>query len=436
MMRKLSSTDSDFATQLDLLLQIPEEDKAAVHKATADIITQVRAKGDAALVSYTKQFDDRKVQGMDDLRVAPAQLKQAHDKLPKEVREALTASFKRVKSYHEAQLAAHGDLKHWQYEDELGNALGQQIRPLSRLGIYVPGGTAAYPSTIIMTAVPARVAGVEELTLCVPMPGGAASDALLAAAHLAGIKQVFSIGGAQAIAAMAYGTESVPQVDKIVGPGNIYVATAKEMVFGQVGIDMIAGPSEVVIIADEQANPEWLVQDLFAQAEHDEQAQAILITPSEKIIAQVLERLPERLAASARRAVIEASLARRGAVIKVADIKEAIALANRIAPEHLQLAVADAESHLTEVQHAGAVFLGNETAEVVGDYTAGPSHVLPTSGTARYASPLGVYDFVSRTSVVRCSRRGAVELNRDAAILAREEGLDAHAQAAESRVAG
>lgn len=436
MIRQLSSESPDFTAQLDKLLQPPQADNTQVRQAVATIINAVRAQGDEALIRYTQELDNRKVQTGADLQVPPAQLKAAYEGLPSLVREALTEAFQRVTAYHQAQRAAQGDLQHWQYQDSQGNTLGQRIQPIARVGLYAPGGKAAYPSTIMMTAVPAKVAGVPELILCVPMPGDQTNPALLAAAHLAGVDQVFSLGGAQAIAALAYGTQTVPKVDKIVGPGNIYVATAKEMVFGQVGLDMLAGPSEVVIIADQGANPEWLIQDLFAQAEHDELAQSLLITPSKPLIDQLLALLPQRLAAAPRRKVIEQSLAGRGALIQVQSLQQAIGLANRIAPEHLQLAVADPEPLVESITHAGALFLGYETAEVVGDYTAGPSHVLPTGGTARFSSPLGVYDFVSRTSLVRCSSQGAVALNRAAAVLARTEGLASHAEAAERRVTG
>ena len=440
MLRRLSTRDPDFQSQWQSLLQAAEAEDLEARQAAADIIAAVRAEGDAALLRFTARFDGWQAQRMEELRTPPEALKAAFDATAPSLRAALEEAAARIRAYHEAQLAACGGMADWQYEDADGNALGQKLRPLERVGLYAPGGKAAYPSTILMTAIPARVAGVGELILCVPMPGGPKSQearqTLLAAAHLAGVDQMFSLGGAQAVAALAYGTQTVPRVDKIVGPGNVYVAAAKQLVVGQVGIDMIAGPSEVLIIADETADPDWVLLDLFAQAEHDETAQALLITPSERLAEAVLARLPKRLAQMQRRGVIEASLASRGALVLAADLAEAAQLANRMAPEHLQLAVADPEALLGQVRHAGAVFLGRETAEVVGDYTAGPSHVLPTAGRARFSSPLGVHDFVSRMSVVRCSRQGALRLNRAAAILAQAEGLGAHAEAASARVRG
>lgn len=441
MLRRLSTRDPDFPSQWQALRQAAEAEDAEARQTAADIIAAVRAEGDAALLRFTARFDGWQAQSMEALRVPPEALQEAFDATAPSLRAALGEAATRIRAYHEAQLAASGGMQDWQYEDADGNTLGQRLRPLERVGLYAPGGKAAYPSTILMAAIPARVAGVGELILCVPMPGGpsdtqGANQTLLAAAHLAGVDQMFSLGGAQAVAALAYGTQTVPRVDKIVGPGNVYVAAAKQLVVGQVGIDMIAGPSEVLIIADETADPEWVLLDLFAQAEHDETAQALLITPSEALAQEVLARLPKRLAQMERRSVIEASLASRGALVLAADLAEAAELANRMAPEHLQLAVADPEALLPQVRHAGAVFLGRETAEVVGDYTAGPSHVLPTAGRARFSSPLGVHDFFSRMSVVRCSRQGAVQLNRAAAILAQAEGLGAHAEAASARVRG
>nr|MCS5564730.1 histidinol dehydrogenase [Methylococcales bacterium] len=340
----------------------------------------------------------------------------------------------RIRVYHEKQLKASGGS--WDFEDDLGNRLGQRIRAMSRVGLYAPGGKAAYPSTVLMTAIPAHVAGVGELILCVPMPNDEENEVLLAAAWLSEVDLVLSIGGAQAVAAMAYGTESIPKVNKIVGPGNIFVVTAKEMVFGDVGIDMIAGPSEVVIVADDSADLDCVIRDMFAQAEHDEMAQAITISASERFLAAIETRLPDILVNESRREIIERSLSDRGALIQVSDLPEAFRVANRIAPEHLQLALTDARDHLDQVTWAGAVFLGVNTAEVVGDYTAGPSHVLPTSGTARFASPLGVYDFQVRSSVIECSAEGSVHLYRAAAIIADQEGLSAHAESARSRVKG
>ena len=434
MILELDQADPQFHAKLDALLALPEEDRRSVRAVVQEIIDKVRQQGDAAVVELTNRFDRRAAADMSALTIDRDRLVQAYESVDADVRAALVLSAERVRAYHERQLEALG--QNWEFTDEEGNRLGQRIRPMQRVGLYAPGGKAAYPSTVIMTAVPARVAGVSELVLCVPTPDGEVNETLLAAAHVAGIEKVFTIGGAQAVAAMAYGTQAVPRVDKIVGPGNIYVATAKELVFGQVGIDMIAGPSEVVIIADDSAAPDWLVKDMFAQAEHDELAQSILITADPDIASAVIARLPALLDEQPRQDIIRVSLADRGAVIRVGSLEDAFTLANRIAPEHLQLAIRDPDNYLDQVRHAGAVFLGTETAEVVGDYTAGPSHVLPTSGTARFASPLGTYDFQTRTSVIRNSPAGTVTLNRPAAVLAREEGLMAHAASALARLDG
>jgi histidinol dehydrogenase len=434
--RQLDSSDAEFDTLLTALLSFPEEDQAEVRSVVAGIIKDVRDRGDIALVELTNQFDRQSAEDMTSLQISPTRLAAAFDAISPLVRDALIESADRVRRYHEQQLSAMGAGDDWQFTDELGNTLGQKVKAMSRVGIYVPGGKAAYPSTIIMTAVPAKVAGVEEIVLCVPTPGGELNDVLLAAAHLCGVDHVFTVGGAQAIAAMAYGTISVPKVDKIVGPGNVYVATAKELVFGDVGIDMIAGPSEVVIVADDSADPDWVVQDMFAQAEHDEMAQAIVISPSAQLLQKVKALIPVKLGEQTRSSIIDVAIDQRAALIRVENLDDAFDLVNRIAPEHLQIALEAPEQYLEKVHHAGAVFLGADTAEVVGDYSAGPSHVLPTGGTARFASPLGVYDFQTRTSVIHCSPRGAIVLNRAAAILAREEGLDAHAESALSRVKG
>ncbi|MBO6656297.1 MAG: histidinol dehydrogenase [Pseudomonadales bacterium] len=436
MISYLDTTAADFSDELNRLLAFAEEDQAEVRGTVLSIIRDVRDRGDAAVLELTNRFDHQSAGSMADLTLDAADLKAAYESLDPLVCDALEESASRVRAYHEAQLRAMGEGEHWQYEDDYGNQLGQRVNAMARVGVYAPGGKAAYPSTIIMTVLPARVAGVEEVVLCVPTPGGEINPVLLAAAHLSGVDRVFSIGGAQAVAAMAYGTESVPRVDKIVGPGNIFVATAKELVFGDVGIDMIAGPSEVVIVADDSVDPDWVIQDMFAQAEHDEMAQAIVISDSAKLLEQIHSRLPDMLAKQSRRNIIETAIRDRGAIIQVADLDEAFDVVNRIAPEHLQLAMADAPGYLERVRHAGAVFLGVDTTEVVGDYTAGPSHVLPTSGTARFASPLGVYDFQTRTSVIHCSRQGSIRLNRAAAIIAAEEGLDAHAESARFRVKG
>jgi histidinol dehydrogenase len=433
---RLDSDSPEFLPALQSLGEFPEADQIQVRASVTSILGDVRARGDEALVELTNRFDDQNVSDMAALTIGQDQLREAYESIDDLVRDALIESADRVREYHEQQKASIASGDGWSYTDSMGNNLGQSIRPMSRVGIYAPGGKASYPSTVIMTAIPAQVAGVNEIILCFPTPGGELNPTLLAAAHLCGVDHVFALGGAQAIAAMAFGTEAVPKVDKIVGPGNIYVATAKEMVFGKVGIDMIAGPSEVVIVADDSADPNWVIQDMFAQAEHDEMAQAIVISPSEKLLGVIAEQLPIKLAQQKRQAIIAEAISSRGALIKVKDLNEAFEIVNKIAPEHLQLAIDAPETWLPNVQHAGAVFLGVDTAEVVGDYTAGPSHVLPTSGTARFASPLGVYDFQTRTSIIQCSREGAIKLSRAAAILASAEGLDAHAESALARVKG
>lgn len=432
----LDSSSPEFPAELAQLLAFAEEDQAEVRTAVQNIIREVRERGDSAVVELTNRFDRQSAESMAQLTLDAADLESAYESLDPLIRDALNESASRVRAYHEAQLMAMGNGEHWQYEDDLGNQLGQRVNAMVRVGIYAPGGKAAYPSTIIMTAIPARVAGVDEIILCVPTPGGEVNPTLLAAAHLSGVNRVFAVGGAQAVAAMAYGTDTIPRVDKIVGPGNIFVATAKEMVFGDVGIDMIAGPSEVVIVADDSVHPDWVIQDMFAQAEHDEMAQAIVVSHSDTLLQKIEARLPEMLSRQTREDIISKSIRDRSALIRVPDLDHAFEVVNRIAPEHLQLALVDAGQYLDKVRHAGAVFLGADTTEVVGDYTAGPSHVLPTSGTARFASPLGVYDFQTRTSVIQCSREGAVRLNRAAAIIAVEEGLDAHAESARLRIKG
>jgi len=436
MITRLDSDSPQFFPALQSLGEFPEQNQIQVRASVTGILEDVRVRGDEALVELTNQFDGQDVSGMAALTIGQAQLREAYESIDDLVRDALIESADRVREYHEQQKASIGCGDGWSYIDSMGNHLGQSIRPMSRVGIYAPGGKASYPSTVIMTAIPAQVAGVNEIILCVPTPGGELNPTLLAAAHLCAIDHVFALGGAQAIAAMAFGTEVVPKVDKIVGPGNIYVATAKEMVFGKVGIDMIAGPSEVVIVADDSADPNWVIQDMFAQAEHDEMAQAIIISPSEKLLRVIAEQLPIKLTQQKRQSIISEAISSRAALIKVKDLNEAFEIVNKIAPEHLQLAIDAPEGWLPNVQHAGAVFLGVDTAEVVGDYTAGPSHVLPTNGTARFASPLGVYDFQTRMSIIQCSREGAIKLSRAAAILAREEGLDAHAESALARVKG
>jgi histidinol dehydrogenase len=436
MIARLDSDSPEFLAELQSLGEIPEHDQAQVRASVANILKDVRVRGDEALVELTNRFDGQSVSDMADLSIGREQLLKAYESIDDLVRDALIESADRVRDYHEHQKLSIASGDGWRYTDSMGNQLGQSIRPMSKVGIYAPGGKASYPSTVIMTAIPAQVAGVNEMILCVPTPGGQLNPTLLAAAHLCGIDHVFALGGAQAIAAMAFGTEAVPKVDKIVGPGNIYVATAKEMVFGKVGIDMIAGPSEVVIVADDSADPNWIIQDMFAQAEHDEMAQAIVISPSEKLLTLIAEKLPNKLGQQKRQPIISEAISNRGALIKVKDLSQAFEIVNKIAPEHLQLSIDAPEVWLPNVQHAGAVFLGVDTAEVVGDYTAGPSHVLPTSGSARFASPLGVYDFQTRSSIIQCSREGAIKLSRAAAIIASEEGLYAHAESALARVKG
>ncbi len=436
MIARLDSDSPLFDSALKSLGEFPEQDRIQIRASVTAILEDVRVRGDEALVELTNRFDGQSASNMAALSIGQDQLLEAYESIDDLVRDALIESADRVREYHEHQKSSIGSGDGWRYTDSMGNQLGQSIRPMSRVGIYAPGGKASYPSTVIMTAIPAQVAGVKEMVLCVPTPGGELNPVLLAAAHLCGIDHVFALGGAQAIAAMAFGTEAVPKVDKIVGPGNIYVATAKEMVFGKVGIDMIAGPSEVLIVADDSADPSWVVQDMFAQAEHDEMAQAIVISPSEKLLEAIAQQLPIKLAQQKRQPIIAEAISSRGALIKVKDLNEAFEIVNKIAPEHLQLAIHAPEGWLPSVQHAGAIFLGVDTAEVVGDYTAGPSHVLPTSGTARFASPLGVYDFQTRSSIIQCSREGAIKLSRAAAILASEEGLYAHAESALARVKG
>lgn len=435
MIARLDANHDDFAGALQRLRTIPEDGEGDVRAIVADILEKVKSGGDQAVIELTNKLDNQSARDMQALTIGKDRLKKAYESLDPLVRDALDDAATRVENYHQRQLQAVGG-GNWEYQDDLGNTLGQRVRGMNRAGIYTPGGKAAYPSTVIMTAIPARVAGVSEIVLCVPTPNGEVNDLLLAAAHRCEVDQVFAVGGAQAIAAMTYGTETIRAVDKIVGPGNIYVATAKEMVFGKVGIDMIAGPSEVVIVADDSANVDWVIQDMFAQAEHDELAQAIVVSDSEELLDAVEARLPAKLRSENRKDIIGRSLADRGALILVEKLETAFEIVNELAPEHLQLAVENPMTYLPRVKNAGAVFLGSDTAEVVGDYSAGPSHVLPTSSTARFSSPLGVYDFLTRTSIVNCSAEGAIKLNRTAAILAVEEGLTAHAESARARVKG
>lgn len=427
--RRLNAQDADFNTQLGQLLSWESVSDASVNERVLDIIDNVRTRGDAALVDYTRQFDGLDVAQMSDLILNRERLELALTRITPEQRSALETAARRVREYHERQVQDS-----WQYQEADGTILGQKVTPLDRAGLYVPGGKASYPSSVLMNAIPAKVAGVLEVVMVVPTPRGEINELVLAAAAIAGVDRVFTIGGAQAVAALAYGTESVPPVDKIVGPGNIYVATAKRHVFGKVGIDMIAGPSEILVICDGQTDPDWIAMDLFSQAEHDEDAQSILLSPDADFLNRVEESMQRLLPTLEREAIARTSLRERGALILVADMAQAIEVANRIAPEHLELSVENPEELLPQIRHAGAIFMGRYTAEALGDYCAGPNHVLPTSGTARFSSPLGVYDFQKRSSIIYCSPEGASELGKVASVLARGESLTAHARSAEYRI--
>ena len=423
--RRLSSLDTDFDVKLDQLLAFESTQDEKLETTVAAILKDVRTRGDAALLEYTQRFDRLPVNSAASLEISKSELRAAFEGLPAEQRAALEHAAQRVTAYHQKQLQTS-----WSYTEEDGTMLGQQISPIERVGLYVPGGKAAYPSSVLMNALPAKVAGVSELIMVVPTPDGVRNPLVMAAAYLVGVDRVFTIGGAQAIAALAYGTATIPRVDKIVGPGNAYVASAKRRVFGVVGIDMVAGPSEILVICDGKTNPDWIAMDLFSQAEHDELAQAILLTPDVAYADAVhasAERLLEQMP---RRDIIRTALENRGALITVRDMEEACAISNRIAPEHLELSVDDAQQWLPKIKHAGAIFMGRYTSEALGDYCAGPNHVLPTSGTARFSSPLGVYDFQKRSSLIQVSRQGAATLGEIAATLAYGEGLQAHAQSA------
>jgi len=424
----LDSAAAGFDQQLAALRSVQSDSSADVLPAVQAMIDDIRARGDAALLGYTQRFDRSPAQSIAELEISAERCQQALEAIPAAQREALTFAAARVREYAEQQ-----KISGWSYQDQFGNQLGQQVTPLDRVGIYVPGGKAAYPSSVLMNAIPAHVAGVHDIIMVSPAPGGEANELLLAAAAVAGVSRVFLVGGAQAVAALAYGTESVPAVDKIVGPGNIWVATAKRLVFGTVGIDMIAGPSEVLVIADGTGDPDWTAMDLFAQAEHDELAQSILLCPDADYIEAVQRSIEKLLPEMERKDIIARSLQDRGALIKVRDLDEAAAISNDIAPEHLELAVADSETLLTKIKHAGAIFMGHHTAEVLGDYCAGPNHVLPTMRTARFSSPLGVYDFQKRSTVIHCDADGAKEIASHASTLARGESLTAHARSAEYR---
>ncbi len=427
--RRLNTGSADFWQQLKTLRDFDDADDLAINNTVREILMDVRQRGDAALTEYTERFDHLKVASATELELPASRLQQALKTIPQAQRSALQQAAQRLRDYHVKQKS-----ESWQYTEEDGTLLGQKITPLDRVGLYVPGGKAAYPSSVLMNAIPAKVAGVDELIMVVPTPNGVLNELVLAAAAISGVNRVFTVGGAQAIAALAYGTDTVPAVDKIVGPGNIYVATAKRLVFGTVGIDMIAGPSEIVVLADNSMPADWVAMDLFSQSEHDENAQAILISTDTAYIEQVEQSINRLLPEMERREIITASLNRRAAMIEADSIDTAMTVINTIAPEHLQLSVANPQSLLPKVRHAGAIFMGQSTTEVLGDYCAGPNHVLPTAGTARFSSPLGVYDFQKRSSLIMCSPEGASKLGKIAATLARGEGLTAHARSAEYRI--
>ena len=426
--RRLDARSADFDAQLDALLAWEAVSDSSILSAVTDIIAAVRRDGDRALLDLTNRFDRRSASEISELVLPPQRLQDALTAISDEHRSALQQAAVRIRDYHQRQRQ-----ESWRYTETNGNVLGQQVTPLQRVGLYVPGGKAAYPSSVLMNAIPAKVAGVDELVMVTPAPDGQLNDLVLAAAAIAGVDRVISIGGAQAIAALAYGTQTVPRVDKIVGPGNIYVATAKRLVFGQVGLDMIAGPSEILVICDGATDPDWIAMDLLSQAEHDEDAQSLLLCPDAAFIERVAASIERLLPELERADIARASLTARGALIQVADLEQACRLANRIAPEHLELSVADPERLLPAIRHAGAIFMGRYTPEALGDYCAGPNHVLPTSGTARFSSPLGVYDFQKRSSIIHCSAAGAAELSTLASTLARGESLTAHARSAEYR---
>ena len=425
MINKFSTQDRDFDSKLNSLIAWESASNEEVGRSVEKIINDVKLNGDASVLDYTNQFDSLKAESISELIVSKERLKESFDNLAIEQKNALLTAAERIKSYHQNQVQ-----ESWSYLEDDGSMLGQKITPLERAGLYVPGGKAAYPSSVLMNSIPAKVAGVEDLIMVVPTPNGVMNELVLAAAHVAEVDLVFTIGGAQAIAALAYGTESIPKVDKIVGPGNIYVATAKRQVFGQVGIDMIAGPSEILIICDGRTNPDWVAMDLFSQAEHDEDAQAILLCPDEDFIKEVEMSISKLLPTMEREQIIKTSLKNRGALILTQDIDDAVKISNRIAPEHLELSVEDPESILDDIKHAGAIFMGKYSSEALGDYCAGTNHVLPTSSTARFSSPLGVYDFTKRSSIVMASKEGAKKLGETASVLAFGEGLQAHAKSA------
>ena len=427
--KKLSKSDTDFTTELEKMLAWESVSDGNMQKLVADVIADIRLNGDKALLKYSEKFDRFSVSSGNELVLGAEAIKAAFNRLPEEQQSALRVSAQRVTAYHEKQLA-----KSWRYTDETGVVLGQQVTAMDKVGIYVPGGVAPLASSVIMNAMPAKVAGVQEVVMATPAPDGKVSDFTLGAAYVVGIDKVFLIGGAQAIAALAFGTETVPAVDKIVGPGNAFVATAKQQVFGKVGIDMIAGPSEILVVCDGQTHPDWIAMDLFSQAEHSHDAQSILISQDAQFLDQVLASIEKLLPTMERKETIEQSLNDRGLLIHVDQLEEAKELINIIAPEHLELSIEDPESWLQDIRHAGAIFMGRHTSEPLGDYCAGPNHVLPTSGTARFFSPLGVYDFQKRSSIIGASALAASELGKVVSVLARGEELTAHARSAEMRI--
>jgi histidinol dehydrogenase len=425
----LNYSDADFYQQLDDVLAWEASIDGNIAKIVADILADVKKRGDAAVIEYTNKFDRMDLTEAKEFELDKTKLQAALDSIDPEQHKALELAADRIRRY-----AEHQKMESWSFTEDDGTILGQSVNPMDRAGLYVPGGKAAYPSSVLMNAIPAKVAGVPELIMVVPTPGGETNDLVLAAAAVSGVDRVFTIGGAQAIAALAYGTETVPKVDKITGPGNSFVATAKRMVFGVVGIDMIAGPSEILVVCDGKTDPDWIAMDLFSQAEHDEEAQSILVCPDAEYIEQVKQSIERLLEEMPRKDIIKTSLQDRAAIIQVADIEQAIEVANHIAPEHLELSIDDAEQWAKKIRHAGAIFMGRYTAEALGDYCAGPNHVLPTSGTARFSSPLGVYDFQKRSSLIGCSHDGASALGKTASVLAHGEGLTAHARSAEYRI--
>ncbi len=425
----LNFSDADFYEQLDEVLAWDASIDGDIAKVVANILNDVKRRGNAAVIEYTNKFDRMSLSDASEFELDKTQLQQALESIDPAQREALETAASRVRHY-----AEHQKMESWSFSEDDGTLLGQSVNAMDRVGLYVPGGKAAYPSSVLMNAIPAKVAGVPELIMVVPTPDGEVNQLVMAAAAVAGVDRVFTIGGAQAVAALAYGTETVPKVDKITGPGNSFVATAKRMVFGVVGIDMIAGPSEILVVCDGRTDPDWIAMDLFSQAEHDEEAQSILVCPDEDFIEQVKQSIERLIEEMPRKDIIKISLEDRAAFISVADMEQAIEVANHIAPEHLELSVDDAESWARKIRHAGAIFMGRYTAEALGDYCAGPNHVLPTSGTARFSSPLGVYDFQKRSSLIGCSAQGASDLGKTASVLAHGEGLTAHARSAEYRI--